>query len=36
MDKEPIKFLDLKAINEQYREEIDAAIKRMLDSVWYL
>lgn len=31
-----IKFLDLKAINEQYREEIDAAIQRVLDSGWYL
>ncbi|MDP4644984.1 MAG: DegT/DnrJ/EryC1/StrS family aminotransferase [Opitutales bacterium] len=31
-----IKFLDLKAINEQYRVEIDAAIKRVLDSGWYL
>jgi dTDP-4-amino-4,6-dideoxygalactose transaminase len=36
MDKEPIKFLDLKAINEQYRGEIDDAIKRVLDSGWYL
>jgi dTDP-4-amino-4,6-dideoxygalactose transaminase len=31
-----IKFLDLKAVNEQYRPEIDAAIKRVLDSGWYL
>ncbi len=31
-----IKFLDLKAINEQYRFEIDEAIKRVLDSGWYL
>jgi len=31
-----IKFLDLKAINEQYRGEIDAAIARVLDSGWYL
>ncbi len=31
-----IKFLDLKAVNEQYRSEIDAAIKRVLDSGWYL
>jgi dTDP-4-amino-4,6-dideoxygalactose transaminase len=31
-----IKFLDLKAINEQYRDEIDAAIQRVLDSGWYL
>ncbi len=31
-----IKFLDLKAINEQYRPEIDEAIRRVLDSGWYL
>ncbi len=31
-----IKFLDLHKINEQYREEIDEAIKRVLDSGWYL
>lgn len=31
-----IKFLNLKAINEQYRDEIDGAIKRVLDSGWYL
>ena len=31
-----IKFLDLKKINEQYREEIDEAVKRTLDSGWYL
>ena len=31
-----IKFLDLYAINEQYRPEIDTAIKRTLDSGWYL
>ena len=31
-----IKFLDLKAINEQYRDEINAAIQRVLDSGWYL
>lgn len=31
-----IKFLDLKAINEQHRMEMDAAIKRVLDSGWYL
>ena len=31
-----IKFLDLKAVNEQYRSEIDSAIKRVLDSGWYL
>lgn len=31
-----IKFLDLHKINEQYREDIDASIKRVLDSGWYL
>lgn len=31
-----IKFLDLHKINEQYRREIDQAIKRVLDSGWYL
>lgn len=31
-----IKFLDLKAINEQYRDKIDVAIKGVLDSGWYL
>jgi dTDP-4-amino-4,6-dideoxygalactose transaminase len=31
-----IKFLDLKAINEQYRVEIDKAVKCVLDSGWYL
>ncbi len=31
-----IKFLDLKAINSQYREEIDQAIKNVLDSGWYV
>lgn len=31
-----IKFLDLHKINEQYRTGIDAAIKRVLDSGWYL
>lgn len=31
-----VKFLDLKAVNEQYRLEIDAAIQRVLDSGWYL
>ena len=36
MGKPMIKFLDLKAVNEQYRPEIDAAIKRVLDSGWYL
>lgn len=31
-----IKFLDLHKINEQYRAEIDEAIKKVLDSGWYL
>lgn len=31
-----IKFLDLLAINELHRAEIDQAIKRVLDSGWYL
>jgi len=31
-----VKFLDLHKINEQYRTEIDDAIKRVLDSGWYL
>lgn len=31
-----IKFLDLKAINERCRTEMDAAVKRVLDSGWYL
>jgi dTDP-4-amino-4,6-dideoxygalactose transaminase len=31
-----IKFLDLKAVNEQYRPEITTAIQRVLDSGWYL
>ena len=31
-----IKFLDLFKVNELHREEIDEAIKRVLDSGWYL
>lgn len=31
-----IKFLDLYKINERQRPEIDAAVKRVLDSGWYL
>ena len=31
-----IKFLDLHKINERFRPEIDAAIKRVLDSGWYI
>ena len=36
MDPGPINFLDLKAVNQQYSAEIDAAIARVLDSGWYL
>ena len=31
-----IKFLDLQKINERFGPEIDAAIKRVLDSGWYI
>lgn len=31
-----IKFLDLKRINEQYREEIIEAITKVVDSGWYI
>ena len=31
-----IKFLDLKKVNERIRSEMDAAVKRVLDSGWYL
>lgn len=31
-----VQFLDLKKINQQYRDEIDVAIKEVLDSGWYL
>lgn len=31
-----IKFLDLHKINERYRDELDARIKEILDSGWYL
>lgn len=31
-----VKFLDLYKINEQYRDEINIAINRVLDSGWYL
>lgn len=31
-----INFLDLKAVNEQHRPEINTAIQRVLDSGWYL
>lgn len=31
-----IKFLDLKKVNERFRIDMDAAVKRVLDSGWYL
>lgn len=31
-----IKFLDLYKINDQYREDIDKALKKVLDSGWYV
>lgn len=31
-----IKFLDLKKVNERFRIELDAAVKRVLDAGWYL
>ena len=31
-----IKFLELKKVNERFREEMGAAVKRVLDSGWYL
>ena len=31
-----IKFLDLKKINERFRDEMEAAVRRVLDSGWYL
>ena len=31
-----IKFLDLKKVNERFRRELDVAVKRVLDSGWYL
>ncbi len=31
-----LKFLDIHRINEQYRDEIDKALKRVLDSGWYV
>lgn len=31
-----VKFLDLYKVNERYRNEIDAKIKQVLDSGWYL
>lgn len=34
--EEKIKYLDLKAINDQYQPEINEAIAQVLDSSWYL
>lgn len=31
-----IKFLDLHAVNERFRAELDTATRRVLDSGWYL
>jgi dTDP-4-amino-4,6-dideoxygalactose transaminase len=31
-----IKFLDLKAVNERFRCEMELGLKRVLDSGWYL
>ena len=31
-----ISFLDLKRINERFRTEMDVALKRVVDSGWYL
>lgn len=31
-----IKFLDLQKVNERFRDEIDDAVKRILDRGWYL
>jgi hypothetical protein len=31
-----IKFLDLKGINQQYREGLRLAFDRVLDSGWYI
>lgn len=31
-----VKFLDLKSVNERFRGQMDAAVKRVLDAGWYL
>ena len=31
-----IKFLDLKKVTESHAEEINAAVRRVVDSGWYL
>ena len=36
MNTDLIKFLDLKAINDSFEPELSSAIKRVLDSGWYL
>lgn len=36
MDSELIQFLDLRSVNDRYRDEVDAAVGRVLDSGWYL
>lgn len=36
MDKKVISFLDLKAINHQYREDLIDAATRVIDSGWYV
>lgn len=35
-DNMVVKFVDLKVVNEVYREQIDMAVRRVLDSGWYL
>lgn len=36
MSTTAVKFLDLHAVNERFRTDIDAAIRTVLDSGWYL
>ena len=36
MGDKVIKFLDLEKINNRFRNEMDARIKEVLDSGWYL
>ena len=31
-----IKFLDIKAVNQSFEPELSAAVKRVIDSGWYL
>ena len=35
-NEQKIDFLDLKAVNSQYQSEIELAIKRVIDSGWYI